>query len=245
MTNDAGVSSSLDGSRNARQPRKTRFPRSIISSSTPRWHHGTSPSSAWEAAVRFLRFQVLAVLYKASSMSPCPRTLLGQVSTSPTFLGDHIASLFTISRAFFWSYLHLDIIWVTLTQRILLSFRLDRNNLETQWERGLTLLSSVMVTGNGDIFAVVMSQEAISYLTHEPGDELMSTWSKIATTLIMFCSILWPKYLQQQKYLVLVMEWWRSVITIRFLYFTQNPGPHFQCQCSMTKLDFWMIILIT
>ena len=145
MTDDAGVSSSLDGSRNARQPRKTRFPRSIISSSTPRWHHGTSPSSAWEAAVRFLRFQVLGVLYKASSMSPCPRTLLGQVSTSPTFLGDHIASLFTISRAFFWSYLHLDIIWVTLTQRILLSFRLDRNNLETQWEE-----THIIVICNGD-----------------------------------------------------------------------------------------------
>ena len=145
MTNDAGVSSSLDGSRNARQPRKTRFPRSIISSSTPRWHHGTSPSSAWEGAVKFLRFQVLGVLYKASSMSPCPRTLLGQVSTSPTFLGDHIASLFTISRAFFWSYLHLDIIWVTLTQRILLSFRLDRNNLETQWEE-----THIIVICNGD-----------------------------------------------------------------------------------------------
>ena len=161
-----------------------------------------------------------------------------------TFLGDHIASLFTISRVFFWSYLHLDIIWVTLTQRLLLSFRLDRNNLETQWEE-----THIIVICNGDwkwrhiCCCHVAGSNLLS--THEPGDELMSTWSKIATTLIMFCSILWPKYLQQQKYLVQVMECWRLVITIRALYFTQNLGPHIQCQCSMTKLDFWMIILIT
>ena len=90
----------------------------------------------------FLRFQVLAVLYKASSMSPCISEASVHVST---FLGDHIASLFTISRVFFWSYLHLDIIWVTLTQRLLLSFRLDRNNLETQWEE-----THIIVICNGD-----------------------------------------------------------------------------------------------